>query len=281
MNDKLGGEAYGIAGKVALVTGGNRNIGRAIATTFARSGAVCAIFYREDDKEAQSVCAEIAARGGRAESYKVNLADVSAVQRAVKEIETKFGSVDILVNNAAIRPHSKIAEITVEEWDLVMATNLRAPFFLSQAVLQGMIRKRWGRIINIGGLDAYWGKTRRAHNVSAKLGLVGLTRALASEVSLFGVTVNAVIPGSVDTHRYRPQWYPERKKWNKERLERIPMGREVLCEEVANACLFLASDMASFSTGQELFVTGGGYPLVRQPTEEYPAEDFAERSTKS
>ena len=274
MNDKPGAEAYSIAGKVALITGGNRNIGRAIATRFARSGAVCAIFYRDDAKEAESVCAEIAAGGGRAGSYKVNLADVDAVRRAVREVEQNLGSVDILVNNAAIRPHSGIAEITVEEWDLVLATNLRAPFFLSQAVLPGMIRKRWGRIINIGGLDAYWGKTRRAHNVSAKLGLVGLTRALASEVSLFGVTVNAVIPGSIDTHRYRPQWYPERDKWDKERLERLPMGRHGLSEEVANACLFLASDMASFSTGQELFITGGGYPLVRQPTDDCPAGDF-------
>jgi len=182
--------------------------------------------------------------------------------------------VDILVNNAAIRPLSKISEITLEEWDLVLATNLRAPFFLSQAVLPAMIRRKWGRIINIGGLDAYWGKPRRAHNVSAKLGLTGLTRALANEVARFGVTVNIVVPGTTDTVRPHPEWYPELEKLYNERRERIPMGRIGLPQEVANACLFLASDLATYTTAQEFFVSGGAYPLVRQPTDDYAAGEY-------
>jgi 3-oxoacyl-[acyl-carrier protein] reductase len=274
MSEKLGAEAYGIAGKVALVTGGNRNIGRCIATTFARAGAMVVIFYREDAKGAEEFCAEIAGAGGRAGCYKIDLADVEALRAGIGEVEQKFGAVDILVNNAAIRPSQKIAEITVADWDRVIATNLRAPFFLSQRVLPAMVRKQWGRIINIGGLDAYWGKPLRPHNVSAKLGLVGQTRALANEVARFGVTVNAVIPGSIDTHRYIPHWYPKREQMNRERIERIPMARLGLSEEVANTCLFLASELASFTTGQELFVSGGGYPLMRHPVDDYPAEEF-------
>ena len=274
MNDKLGAEMCGIAGKIAVVTGGNRNIGRSVAATLARAGAVPVILYHNDAQGAQSFCAQIAEEGGRAGCYQVELADVEGLRRVVGEIEQEFATVDILVNNAAIRPSQKIADITVEDWDRVMATNLRAPFFLSQRVLPAMVKKRWGRIINIGGLDAYWGKPRRPHNVSAKLGLVGLTRALANEVARFGVTVNAVIPGNIDTHRYIPQWYPNREKMHAERFERIPMARLGSSEEVANTCLFLASDLASYTTGQELFITGGGYPLVRHPVDDYAAEDF-------
>jgi 3-oxoacyl-[acyl-carrier protein] reductase len=274
MNEKHGNEAYGISGKIALITGGAKNIGRSIASTMAKAGAIPIILFRDDDETARAFCEEIAGDGGRAGMYQADLADVGALRGVVKTIEKDFGCVDILVNNAAIRPHSKIAEITVEEWDLVIATNLRGPFFLSQAVLPGMIRKKWGRIVNIGGLDAYWGKPRRAHNVSAKLGLVGLTRALANEVARFGVTVNVVVPGTTETYRHHPEWYPEIDKLYDERKERIPMGRLGLSQEVANACLFLASDLASYTTAQEFFVSGGAFPMVRQPTDDYSAEEF-------
>jgi 3-oxoacyl-[acyl-carrier protein] reductase len=267
-------KAFGIAGKIALITGGSKNIGRSIASTMAGAGAVTIVLYREDEKTARAFCTEIAKSGGKAGMYKADLADVSALKKVVKKIEKDFGGVDILVNNAAVRPSSKIAKITVDEWDRVLATNLRAPFFLSQAVLPGMIRRKWGRIINIGGVDAYWGKSQRAHNVSAKLGLVGLTRALANEVARFGVTVNAVIPGTTDTYRHHPEWYPEMEKMYEERKERTPMGRVGTPQEVANTCLFLASGLATYTTGQELFVTGGAFPMVRSPSEEYPAEEF-------
>jgi len=192
----------------------------------------------------------------------------------VAEVEATLGGVDILVNNAAIRPNQKISEITVEDWDRVFATNLRAPFFLSQAVLSGMVKRRWGRIINIGGTDAYLSKPRRAHGVSAKLGIVGLSRALAVEVARFGVTVNTVVPGTIDTVRPHPEWYPGYETGFAERKERIPMVRLGAPQEVADACLFLASNLAGYTTATELFVNGGAFPLVRQPLEEYEAEDF-------
>jgi 3-oxoacyl-[acyl-carrier protein] reductase len=268
------GEALSLAGKVALITGGNRNIGRSIAVAFAEAGATPVITYHQDEAAARAVVDEIVAAGGRASLVQADLADVDRLKGLVGEIEDEVGAVDILVNNAANRPNSKISEITVAEWDWVFAVNLRAPFFLCQAVLPAMVRKSWGRIINIGGTDAYVGKPRRAHGVSAKLGLVGLSRALAVEVARFGVTVNTVVPGTIDTVRPHPEWYPGLETGFAERQERIPMVRLGRPQEVADACLYLASDLAGYTTAQELFVNGGAFPLVRQRLEESEAEDF-------
>jgi 3-oxoacyl-[acyl-carrier protein] reductase len=265
---------YGLSGRVSVVTGGSKNIGRRIAQMLAAAGATPIVLYHEDEAAAREVCNEVEKAGGRAGMYQAELADVRQLQSVVRAIERDYGAVDVLINNAAIRPRSKITAITVEEWDIVLATNLRAPFFLSQAVLPGMIRKKWGRIVNVGGIDAYWGKPLRAHNVSAKLGLVGLTRALANEVARFGVTVNIVVPGNIDTVRPHPEWYPELEKIYAERRERIPMARIGTIDEVANACVFLASDLAAYTTAQEFFVSGGAYPLVRQPTDDYGVEEF-------
>jgi 3-oxoacyl-[acyl-carrier protein] reductase len=267
-------ELFGIKNRVAVVTGANRNIGRAIATTLADAGATAVILYGSDDDAAREVCDEIRAKGGRAAMHRVDLADVGALQALVKAIEQEHGGVDILVNNAAVRPHRKISQITVEEWDRVFATNLRAPFFLAQAVLPGMVKKKWGRIISLGGTDAYWGKLHRAHNVSAKMGLVGLTRAMANEVARFGITVNVLVPGTIDTVRPHPEWYPELQNAYADRKNHMPMARLGQPQEVANACLFLASELAGYTTGQEIFASGGAFPLVRQPWDEYPAEEF-------
>jgi len=274
MSAQKADNAFGIAGRVALVSGGNRNIGRAIALTLAKAGATALILYRDDTAAARKVCDEITKAGGRAGNYQADLADTASLKPLVKKIEKEAGGIDILVNNAAIRPNTKISAITGEEWDRVFNTNLKAPFFLSQAVLSGMVRRRWGRIINIGGTDAYWGKIRRAHGVSAKLGLVGLSRAMAAEVGRFGITVNVVVPGTIDTQRPHPEWYPELQTGYAERLQRIPMARLGKPQEVANACLFLASELATFVTAQELFASGGAVPLVRQTLDEYSAEEF-------
>lgn len=274
METRLEYAVFGIAGRIALISGGNRNIGRSIALAFAKAGVTPVILFHQDAAAAQQVCADVAQLGGRAAMHQADLADVERLRAIVAQVEDELGAIDILVNNAAIRPRSKISEITVEEWDQVFATNLRAPFFLSQAVLPGMVRRNWGRIVNVGGTDAYVGKPRRAHGVSAKLGLAGLTRALAVEVARFGVTVNTLVPGTIDTVRPHPEWYPGLETGFAERKQRIPMARLGRSEEVANACLFLASELAGYTTGHELFVNGGGVPLMRQPLEEYDAGEF-------
>ncbi|MDB5862896.1 MAG: family oxidoreductase [Betaproteobacteria bacterium] len=272
MNDRY--ELFGIKGRVAVITGGNRNIGRAIAMTLADAGATAIVLYGSDEDAARKVCDEIREKGGRAAMYQADLPDVARLQEVVKAIEKEHGGVDILVNNAAVRPHSRISKITVEEWDRVFATNLRAPFFLAQAVLPAMVKKKWGRIISLGGTDAYWGKLHRAHNVAAKMGIVGLTRAMANEVARFGITVNVLVPGTIDTVRPRPDWYPELETGFADRKNVMPMARLGQPQEVANACLFLASALSGYTTGQEIFASGGAFPLVRQPWDEYPAEEF-------
>lgn len=274
MSAEQSDKRFGIHGRVALVTGASRNIGRAIALTLAEAGAEVMILYHQDEAAAGEVCEEIGRCGAKSAKFQADLCDIPRLQEIVGQVNTDFGGVDILVNNAALRPNTKISDITIDEWDDVFAINLKAPFFLAQAVLPHMVANRWGRIVNIGGSDAYQSKARRAHGVSTKAGIAGLSRALALETARFGVTVNTLVPGVIDTVRPRPDWYPGIDTGFAERKERLPMARLGTPQEVANACLFLASEMASFTTGQELFVSGGTCPMVRQPLEEYEADDF-------
>ncbi len=254
-----------LTGRVALVTGSGRNIGRAIALTMARAGAAVAIHGRTDRQRAEAVCQEAQSLGAPACVCMGDLSAAPEAQRIAAEAQEQLGTVDILVNCAAVRPHRPFLEITPEEFGQVVETNLRGPFFLSQAVLPGMVERGWGRIINISGMDAYWGIPNRAHVVSTKAGLLGFTRALANEFGTSGVTVNAVLPGVIETQRDHQEWYPDVARRWQSRLDRIPMGRLGQPDEVAGVCLFLASDLASYMTGQALLVSGGGSPLVRFP----------------
>jgi 3-oxoacyl-[acyl-carrier protein] reductase len=260
--------------KTALVTGASVGIGRGIAKALAAEGVRLAVSARRVDKLEELANEIVAAGGHRPVIIESDLYPEDAAQKLAAAAMAGLGRVDILINNAAVRPHSKISQISLEEWDRVLSVNLRAPFFLSQAVLPAMVRKKWGRIINMGGSDGYNGKPRRAHGVSSKMGLVGLTRALANEVAQFGVTVNIVVPGTIDTQRPHPEWYPGVENGFAARMTRVAMGRQGQSQEVANACLFLASDLATYTTGQEMFVSGGSAPIVRQPEEEYPADQF-------
>lgn len=258
-----------LSGRVSLVTGASRNIGRAVALTLASSGAFVVVGYGADEAAARKVCDDIRTGGGRGVPYWVELTDVEQLRSAVSAISALYGTIDILVHCAAVRPRVRIEAVTPEEWDFVQKVNLRGPFFLTQAVLPGMRAKRWGRIIFVGGVDAYWGKPQRPHVVASKLGVVGLSRALANETARWGITVNTVVPGTIDTKRARPEWYGEVDRFYSERLERIPLARLGSPHDVAWACLFLASNEAAYITGQELFVSGGAFPLVRQPCDEY------------
>lgn len=259
---------FRLDGKTALITGAGRSLGKATALAIGGAGAHVLCAYDRDQDAAEVVADEIRAAGGSAETVRLNVADVEGTRAAIASLRAAGRTVDILVNNAAVRPKTPIPEVTVEEWDMVHSINLRGPFFLSQAVLPDMLANGWGRIINIGGIDAYRGSHHRPHNVASKLGLVGLGRAMANETAIHGVTVNTVVPGMMDTVRYHPEWSSDQAAVHAEGIATIPMGRLGAPEDIGNACLFLASDEAGYITGQELLVTGGAHPLVRQRSRE-------------
>jgi 3-oxoacyl-[acyl-carrier protein] reductase len=259
---------FSLEGRTALVTGSGRSIGRAVALILGEAGARVICVYDRDEAAAQSTADEITNAGSKSEIARINIADVPMIKSAIGELAERGIAIDVLVNNAAIRPRTRIPDVTVEEWDEVHHINLRGAFFLSQAVLPHMLQQEWGRIINIGGVDAYRGSIQRPHVVASKLGLVGLARALANETATHGITVNTVVPGLMNTVRYHQEWAGDIEQRRAEGVMTVPMGRLGTAEDVANYCLFLASEEANYITGQDLLVAGG-VPLVRQISREY------------
>jgi 3-oxoacyl-[acyl-carrier protein] reductase len=268
-------DPFRLDGKAALVTGAGRGLGKVIANTLATAGARIICGYDRDKRAADETAAHIGRTGGTAESLHIDLAQPTLITSRINTLREAGTTVDILINNAAIRPRAKIEDVDPAEWDRVMAVNLRGPFFLAQAVVPDMRNNNWGRIINISGVDAHRGGVQRVHVSASKLGLIGMTRAFANETALAGITVNAVVPGLMDTQRYHAEWTPELTAMLSEVLDTIPMGRLGDPSEIANACLYLASNEAGYITGQELVVSGGAYPLVRQKTREEPAQSDA------
>lgn len=258
-----------LGGKTALVTGAGRNIGKAIAMGLAEAGADVVCTWLDAEEHAVASARAIEHLGRRSMAIRMDLRDVFCIRSRLSEIGQTFGPVDILVNCAATRPRRKINDVSPSEWDMVMETNVRGPFFLSQAVIPEMKARGWGRIINIGGIDSQWGNPQRPHSVASKGALSALTRALANETARWGITVNSVTPGGMKNASRNPAHYPNLPELEAARINRVPMGRLGAPENVADACVFLASDGASYITGQEVFVTGGAYPLVRQTEVEY------------
>lgn len=255
-----------LTGQTALVTGGSRNIGLAIAEALLSAGASVAVTAGRDEAVLRESVKSLSAHG-QVRGYLFRAEDAAQTESLATAVEDDLGSIDLLVNSAAIRPHQPLSEITAADWDRVLNVNLRAPFLLSQRLGAGMAHRGHGRIINISGLDAYWGKAGRPHVVAGKAGIIGLTRALATEFAATGVTVNAVVPGTIDTNRHTPDWYPDLEAFYAARTSRIPMGRLGRPEEVAAVVLFLASHLSSYMTGQTLFATGGAFPLVKEQDE--------------
>lgn len=245
-----------LGGKTAFITGASRNIGRAIALAFAAEGADLIVNTRVNRDELEAVAEECRKAGVRAVSALGDIADAAAVDLMVKQGLAELGAIDILVCNAAIRPHKSMAETSLADWHQVMGVNLHSAFYLARAVIPGMKERKRGSIIAIGGQSSLTGRPNTAAVTAAKTGMLGLVRALAAELGPFGIRANMVIPGTMDTERRYAEWYPT-PPGAPEQLKQIPLGRLGRPEEIADACVFLASDASAYITGDEIRVMGG------------------------
>jgi len=244
----------GFENHVALVTGASQGIGRATALALAEKGAAVVLAARNKEK-LEAVAHEAEALGARALPLVMDVADEASIRAGIKQAAEHFGFVDILVNNAGITRDQLALRLKREDWDAVLQTNLTSAFIASQAVLAGMVRRRWGRIINISSIVGQTGNPGQANYVSSKAGLIGLTKSLALEVASRQITVNAVAPGFIATAMTDALGEAVSAKL----LERIPLGRIGTDREIAVAVRFLASEEAAYITGQVLNVNGGMY----------------------
>ena len=240
-------------GKVALVTGGSRGIGRAIAEQLAAAGARVAVNYVARGEEATDVVRGIRDHGGEALSFQADVRCADAVDVMVRQVIEALGPIDILVNNAGITRDGLLARMPVEDWLDVIDTNLTGAFRCTRAVLRQMMRRRWGRIISISSVAGLAGNAGQANYAAAKAGLIGMTRSLAKEVGSRNITVNAVAPGFIETDLTSGL----RDEWREQVLSVTPAGRFGTPEEVASTVLFLASEEAAYITGQVISVDGG------------------------
>ena len=244
-----------LAGQVALVTGGARRIGRAIALALAHQGATIVVNAKTSREEAEDTVREIKALGGTARAMLSDVTDEAAVAGMVGAVDRDLGGVDILINNAAIRREETFTDISLAEWHAIMAVVLDGAFLCSRAVIPGMLAKGRGSIVNIGGVTAHVGATRRAHVLAAKAGLVGFTKALAVEYGHAGITVNCVVPGRIGGARSATSGPGGAIPGGGHPL----VGREGLPEDVAAAVALLCGPGGRYITGQAIHVSGGIY----------------------
>ena len=242
-----------LAGRVALVTGAGRNIGRAIALALADAGAAVVVNGRANRGAVDGVVSEIESRGGKALAAVADVSDESAVERMVAAAVERFGRLDVLVNNAAGRPEKPFDSLTLADWRAVHSVILEGAFLAVKAALPHLKASGSGAIVNIGGMSAHTGAKHRAHVIAAKAGLVGLTRALAHDLAEYGITANCVVPGLIDTAR-APGTMPQHHLSMK-----TLAGRLGTPEEIAAAVRFLAGPSARYITGQSFHINGGAY----------------------
>jgi 3-oxoacyl-[acyl-carrier protein] reductase len=242
-----------LAKKVALVTGASRGIGRGIAFEMAREGADVVVNYTRSDKKAGEVARQIQTLGRRAISVRADVSNPKQVEGMRNRILKEFHGVDILVNNAGVHHHLKSWEIENAEWRHVLGVNLDGVFHCSRAFSQEMRARRWGRIINISSIIAFTGTDHEAHYGASKAAVLGLTKSLALELAGYNITVNAIAPGWIETDMTSDITPEEKSK----ALELVPLRRMGQPEDIAHVAAFLASEKASFITGQTIHVNGG------------------------
>ena len=242
----------GVKGRVALVTGASQGIGRACALALAEGGALVALAARNEEKLA-AVAKEIAGQGGHAAAFRMDVGNEEEVKSAVKAVLERFGKVEILVNNAGVTRDTLLMRMKRADWESVLQTNLSGAFFTTQAVIGSMLKQRWGRIVNISSVFGQMGQGGQANYAASKAGLIGFTMAMAREVASRSITVNAVAPGYIETAMTEGLSADLKAKVN----DMIPLGRAGTDAEVAYAVRFLASEEASYITGEVLKVNGG------------------------
>ena len=242
-----------LTGKVALVTGAGRGIGREIALTLAGNGATVIVNYNGSRESAEEVVAEIERSGGSAEAMQCNVADFAASEAFVKEVLAKYKKVDILVNNAGVTRDNLIMRMTEEDYDAVLDTNLKGAFNMIRHLSRSLIKQRSGKIINISSVSGVLGNAGQANYSASKAGLIGLTKSVAREVASRGINVNAVAPGFIDTDMTRNMTEEAKKTLN----NMIPMGKMGSTKNIADLVLFLAGEQSDYITGQVICVDGG------------------------
>lgn len=241
------------SGKTALITGSSSGIGAAIAQELAGNGAKVAIHYRGNAQGAESIATAIRDKGAHCAIYQADVSDAEQAANLVKQVQSELGSVDILVNNAGTTRDTLLMTMKEEEWDTVINTNLKSVYTVTRAALRGMIKSRWGRIINITSVVGLTGQAGQSNYAASKAGIIGFTKSLAREVASRNITVNAVAPGFIPTALTGVLNEEQRSTI----LRNTPLGRMGTPEEIAWAVAFLAAERSGFITGQVLTVDGG------------------------
>lgn len=242
-----------LAGKVALITGGSRGIGAAIALRFAEEGASVAFTYRSSSEKAKAVEAELEAKGVQAKGYQSDAGSFEQAEQLVKSVLEDFGKIDVLINNAGITRDNLMLRMTEDQWDEVIATNLKSIFNLTKQVVRPMMKNRGGSIINMSSIVGITGNAGQANYAASKAGIIGFSKSIAKEMGSRNLRCNVIAPGFIETDMTDEL----DEKTKADYLTNIPLKRLGKSQEIADACVFLASDMSTYVTGQVLSVCGG------------------------